>query len=277
MLLLIHFLYILYLHIIITERWNEALIDEVWSEDADWIELTPEQLEAALLIGYTEAIWCEDGCDKLVGETLTQNNDDPATTAATPSKAPTVKPITSSPTLRPVQTTLSPLPPLKPTTASPIQPVSDPIYWDDLTSGTQDIYTALGYNEEIWDSGGSAEVDSMSWNELDIKQRFALNALGWTKDTWDASEERFPTKPMSSIDKSEVRLVSTIIFFPCNALYSHCLLLLLPYSQLLAPSELLRRQQQAVLPQQVHHLHRLSLCLFLMLQFLPPLLRCCLQ
>ena len=211
MLLLIHF------HIFCTERWNLALVDEVWSEDADWIELTPEQLEAALLIGYTEAIWCEDGCDELVGETLTQNNDDPATTAAAPSKAPTVKPITSSPTLRPVQTTLSPLPPLKPTTASPIQPVSDPtIYWDDLTSGTRDIYTALGYSEEIWDSGGSAEVDSKSWSELDIKQRFALNALGWTKDTWDASEERFPTKPMSSIDKSEVRLVSTIIFFPCK-------------------------------------------------------------
>lgn len=168
-----------------TERWNLGLVEEVWSEEALWGQFTPEQLDAATTLGYTEDIWCE---------TL-----EPA--LATQSKQPTVKPITMSPTLKP--TTGSPT--LKPVSSSPTKGPSLPVngesstsitvYWDDLPTGSHDIYSVLGYNETSWNRG-AVGIDGMSWEEMDIYQRFAAMALGWDKELWNGKiGEHFPSKP----------------------------------------------------------------------------------
>ena len=54
-----------YSKLLVTETsWDSGLSTEI--DDYDWIDLSEEQREAALFIGYTEELWCADedgGCD----------------------------------------------------------------------------------------------------------------------------------------------------------------------------------------------------------------------
>jgi len=59
-----------------------------FSDDYDWVELTPEMKEAASAIGFNEEIWCEGGCDVVTAD-LT---DVPS---LSPSELPSLAPSTS--------------------------------------------------------------------------------------------------------------------------------------------------------------------------------------
>ena len=51
-------------------------LQEIWdleigvafSDEYDWVELTPEMKEAALAIGFNEELWCDGGCDVLTAD-----------------------------------------------------------------------------------------------------------------------------------------------------------------------------------------------------------------
>jgi hypothetical protein len=94
--------------------WDNEI--EVDTDTMDWAELTPEQQEAALFIGYTEFIWCEYD-DAFVIESAW--DDTVSTVAADPILPPTQNP-TFKPTGRPI--TESPTDSFTPTVSKTNQP-----------------------------------------------------------------------------------------------------------------------------------------------------------
>lgn len=197
--------------------YNEQLWDEggvVFSDDYDWIELTPEMLEAAVLLGYTEEFWCRDElsgawtCDIWPSSTPSESPSGAPTltpTTSAPTSKPTFKPTTVSPTSRltskPVTKSPTPVPTPKPVTetSQPTKMVFNfHLEWDDLDENTQTIYKLLGYDKDLWNSGGSLPIDNLSWSEMSLGGRFSLMSLGITQASWDAAEpgNHFPLQPL---------------------------------------------------------------------------------
>jgi len=203
--------------------WDEG--GEVASDDFDWAELTAAQLAAAVLIGYTEEIWCADTPPI---ESVTT----PKPVTDSPTKQPTLKPVTGSPTkqptLKPVTESPTNKPTIKPVTGSPtkqltVKPVSqDILLWGGLPSGSETIYATLGYDEVLWNSGGSVAVDDKTWDEMTIGERFAAYAIGFTEDSWDAIApgEHFSAQPSSFAPlptPSPVRITSAPVQTPSKS------------------------------------------------------------
>ena len=45
----------------------------------------------------------------------------------------------------------------------------------------------MGWDEAMWNTGGKASTDNMSWSELSGDQKNSATALGYTQDRWDNS------------------------------------------------------------------------------------------
>jgi hypothetical protein len=71
------------------------------------------------------------------------------------------------------------------------------LHWEDLTLGYKLGYVALGYNETLWDSGGSVPPDELTWEELSDAHRTVLIIMGFGQEVWDAASpgEHFPSQP----------------------------------------------------------------------------------
>ena len=71
------------------------------------------------------------------------------------------------------------------------------LHWEDLTLGYKLGYVALGYNETLWNSGGSVPADELTWEELSDAHRTVLIIMGLGQEVWDAASpgEHFPSQP----------------------------------------------------------------------------------
>lgn len=58
--------------------------------------------------------------------------------------------------------------------------------WTELTKAEQDIWTFVGYNEDVWngDAKNPPEED-LYWQQLDPAKRKALEKMGYTKSFWN--------------------------------------------------------------------------------------------
>ena len=69
----------------------------------------------------------------------------------------------------------------------------DELYGDewfrDLPPKIQTAYTALGWNETLWDAGISPQSDNLAWDELPPKMMEAASFIGYTQEIWDADGE----------------------------------------------------------------------------------------
>ena len=185
--------------------WNEDLDAE--AEGLDWEEMTLEQQTAASFIGYSQEIW-DAGTEAPSGLLTTDVNlieveedeEVPIVTATTPPGADTSSPTTIAPvtTDSPVTgtsppTTVLPIATSPPTTtatatASITPGAYDDYDWAELPREVQEAATALGYNEGLWNSGGTAETEDFWWGELTVEQQQAAVLLGYREFSWDGTE-----------------------------------------------------------------------------------------
>jgi len=64
-------------------------------------------------------------------------------------------------------------------------------YWRDLSHEEQDLWSALGWNEEVWDSQENVPATaSQNWERLTASQQKAAAGLGFTQQIWDAFEDQ---------------------------------------------------------------------------------------
>lgn len=141
----------------------------------------------------------------------------------------TVNPITPSPTRQPTIKPVTPAPVTQAPSAdktvadspiniseelnnlfssessTPEEPSQEIEYWDDLPSKTQIVYTAIGFDEVLWDSGGTVPVNTKSWSDMNIYERIGLTSLGWDKESWDETPtgEHFPSQPKASVEEKD--------------------------------------------------------------------------
>ncbi|EJK44645.1 hypothetical protein THAOC_36801, partial [Thalassiosira oceanica] len=60
--------------------------------------------------------------------------------------------------------------------------------WSEIPPPIKLAYEALGYNEELWDGGGSPPSADMGWDELSDDQRSAAAVLGYDRASWDGAD-----------------------------------------------------------------------------------------
>lgn len=64
-------------------------------------------------------------------------------------------------------------------------------YWEDLSSEERDLWTALGWNERIWNSEINVPATAdMEWKDLTDSQRKAAQGLGFTEELWNGYEDQ---------------------------------------------------------------------------------------
>ena len=129
--------------------WNGGIEPE--SSGLYWDEITPEQQEAALFIGYTSEMW-DTEVDALA--------------------YPTASPV--------------PFDATKVVEAG----YYDVNSWDELPPEVQDAFATLGYNKDLWDDplgiGLKASSDGSFWADLTPEQQQAATLVGYDQQSWDA-------------------------------------------------------------------------------------------
>jgi hypothetical protein len=74
-----------------------------------------------------------------------------------------------------------------PGTTSDNAPVWEKYEWDRIPNQFKEHWMVMGWDEAMWNAGGKASTDNMSWSELSRDQQNSATALGYTQDRWDNS------------------------------------------------------------------------------------------
>ena len=74
-----------------------------------------------------------------------------------------------------------------PGTTSDNSPVWEKYEWDRIPNQFKEHWMVMGWDEAMWNAGGKASTDNMSWSELSKDQQNSATALGYTQDRWDNS------------------------------------------------------------------------------------------
>jgi len=179
--------------------WNLALPTE--TDDLWWHELSAEQREAALFIGYTEEIWCEtiQPTTSPTPPKVAQIVQSPAAAEAVPDESTTVLPVSpplsdtgekemSAPSVDALQE-VSNTPATDP--QAPTAPTPEELYydefWADLPPEIQDAYSMLGFNEAAWNLALPTKADDYWWHELPQEMKEAAIFIGYTEEMWCAT------------------------------------------------------------------------------------------
>jgi hypothetical protein len=74
-------------------------------------------------------------------------------------------------------------------------------YWHQIDPEVQGVYSNLGYNSVIWNTGGKVPIDDKVWSEMTLGERIALASIGVSQEEWDAAGpgEHFPQQPVAVV------------------------------------------------------------------------------
>lgn len=61
--------------------------------------------------------------------------------------------------------------------------------WEDLPDGVKKAFEILGYDEELWNTGGTAFTEDLYWEDLTPDQQAQAGVLGYTQKLWDQAED----------------------------------------------------------------------------------------
>jgi hypothetical protein len=61
--------------------------------------------------------------------------------------------------------------------------------WETLPVAVQKAFEILGYNEELWNTGGVAYTEDLYWSDLTPAQQEQAAVLGYTQALWDQAED----------------------------------------------------------------------------------------
>jgi len=61
--------------------------------------------------------------------------------------------------------------------------------WDDMNALEQQLWSALGWNQDRWDSNNAPASADKEWNELSHQEQFAARGLGFSEQLWNGTED----------------------------------------------------------------------------------------
>lgn len=61
--------------------------------------------------------------------------------------------------------------------------------WDDMSGTEQQLWSALGWNQDRWDSNDAPASADKEWSELSQQEQYAARGLGFSQELWDATED----------------------------------------------------------------------------------------
>lgn len=61
--------------------------------------------------------------------------------------------------------------------------------WADLSGEEKELWTVLGWREEMWDRNKAPASTDKSWKDLTYQEQSAAMGLGFTEGIWDNFED----------------------------------------------------------------------------------------
>ena len=61
--------------------------------------------------------------------------------------------------------------------------------WADMSGEEQQLWSHLGWRQEMWDRNEAPPSTNKFWKELDYQEQSAATRLGFTEDIWNNFED----------------------------------------------------------------------------------------
>ena len=61
--------------------------------------------------------------------------------------------------------------------------------WEDMNATEQQLWSALGWNQDRWDNNDAPSSTDKEWHELNQQEQYAARGLGFTEQLWNATED----------------------------------------------------------------------------------------
>jgi len=62
--------------------------------------------------------------------------------------------------------------------------------WDDMNGTEQQLWSALGWNQERWDSNNAPPSADKEWSELSQQEQYAARGLGFSEQLWNETDDQ---------------------------------------------------------------------------------------
>lgn len=63
------------------------------------------------------------------------------------------------------------------------------LWWSDLSCKEKELWTLLGWHQDLWDRNEAPPSADKAWNDLDSLEQYAAKSLGFTEDMWNGFED----------------------------------------------------------------------------------------
>ena len=141
--------------------YNQILWDigaQTTTSELDWNDMTAEQEDAAMLLGWDEESWNADSSD--VDEDQDEDEDEEVYIPAA--------------------------------SAGMVAMGGDDVWnnysWSELNEEQRNAAILLGFTQDMWDYGGQPDVTNEWWDEMTTEEENAAALLGWDKESWDEDD-----------------------------------------------------------------------------------------
>jgi len=64
------------------------------------------------------------------------------------------------------------------------------LWWSDLSSKEKELWTLLGWNQDMWDGNEAPPSADKAWKDLVYTEQYAAMGLGFTEEMWDGFEDQ---------------------------------------------------------------------------------------
>jgi hypothetical protein len=62
--------------------------------------------------------------------------------------------------------------------------------WEDLSSKEKELWTLLGWQQDMWDRNEAPASTNKFWEELNYQEQNAAKNLGFTESIWNSFEDQ---------------------------------------------------------------------------------------
>lgn len=67
--------------------------------------------------------------------------------------------------------------------------VWEQLSWEDLSGEEKELWTVLGWREDLWDRNKAPASADKAWKDLAYQEQGAAMSLGFTENVWDGFED----------------------------------------------------------------------------------------
>lgn len=64
------------------------------------------------------------------------------------------------------------------------------LVWEDMNATEQQLWSALGWNQDRWDDNNAPASTNKEWSELSQQEQYAARGLGFNEHIWNGTEDQ---------------------------------------------------------------------------------------